>query len=342
MKVQMHSQKIPVLICIDIEPDEFFVPRQELNPWQGFELTHAYFKTLRETLQQATGQAIHFCWFIRMDPQVAISYGSAAWAVDQYGDLLSESIAAGDEMGSHVHTYRWCEQTGDWLDDHGHEDWVLECLETAVDAYKHSFGQPCQSLRFGNYWSSTHAINQAEALGFTFDLTIEPGLPPNCLDPRKPPHSGDLPDYYRVPREPYAPSRTDFRQKAQHGDRQITLMPLTSAYLQHGWGRRSLKHKIQRIQKNGFRHRLQDTPLSMWQHWRQPNDFSQMIDRAIAVQRHPYLAFAIHSNFPVETQTSPRIDRCIQALVSHPDRSRFTFCTPSEAMAILQESGSGV
>jgi hypothetical protein len=74
----------------------------------------------------------------------------------------------------------------------------------------------------------------------------------------------------------------------------------------------------------------------MWRHWSPPNGFSQMLDRAITQQRHPYLAFAIHSNAPVEPGSLPRIERCLKALMDHPERSRFVFCTPAEAMAILQ------
>jgi hypothetical protein len=335
------TSKIPVLICIDVEPDEFFVSRRNPQPWRGYELTHAYISSLRSALQELTGDAVHVSWFIRMDPQVALAHGRAAWAVEHYGALFDDAIAAGDELGTHVHTYRWCENSGDWLDDHGHDDWVAECLETAVDGYRASFGTTCRSLRFGNYWLGTEAINRAEALGFRFDLTIEPGLPPNALDSRKPPHSGDLPDYYRVPREPYAPSRRDFRRKARTGERAITLLPLTSAHVRFGWGPRSLKQRLRRLRHNGFRHRLQDTPLSMWRDWSHPNDFSLMLDRAIAQQRHPYLAFAINSNAPVETMSLPRIKRCLQALMVHPERPRFVFCTPAEAMAILRGNASG-
>lgn len=335
------TSKIPVLICIDVEPDEFFVSRQKPEPWRGYELTHAYIGEWRSALQQLTGDAVHVSWFIRMDPQVALAHGRASWAVEHYPTLFQEAIDAGDELGAHVHTYRWCEDSGDWLDDHGNDDWVDQCLDTAVEGYRSSFGTPCHSLRFGNYWSGTEAINRAEALGFRFDLTIEPGLPPNALDSRKPPHSGDLPDYYRVPREPYAPSRSDFRRRARPGERDITLLPLSSAHLRFGWGPRSLKQRIRRLRNNGLRHRRQDTPLSMWRDWNHPNEFSKMLDRAIAQQRQPYLAFAIHSNAPVEPESLPRIERCLQALMAHPERSRFVFCTPAEAMAILQANAAG-
>ena len=346
--------RIPVMLCIDIEPDEFSVEPHTCKPWHGYELTHAYFRDWRAALQQVSGRDVHFNWFIRMDPQVELAHGNAAWCAERYASFLTECIEAGDELGIHVHTYRWCEAAGGWLDDHGQQDWVSECLQTAVDGYRRCFGKPARSLRFGNYWSSTHAINQAEALGLTFDLTVEPGLPPNSFDPRKPPHSGPLPDYYHVPREPYAPSRQAFRRKTHHDDRKITLIPLTSARLMNGFGPAGLQRRILRCLRSATSNHLQsatsnhlqnqphnllqDTPLSMWRCWRPPNSFSRMIDRAIEAQTHPYLAFAIHSNFPLEAKTAPLIDRSIRALASHSAGSRFAFCTPSEAMAILKES----
>ncbi|MBM5821543.1 MAG: hypothetical protein FJ082_03520 [Cyanobacteria bacterium K_Offshore_surface_m2_011] len=236
--------KIPVLICIDVEPDEFFVSRQNPEPWRGYELTHAYIGEWRSALQQRTGDAVHVSWFIRMDPQVALAHGRASWAVEHYPELFQQAIEAGDELGAHVHTYRCCGDSGDWLDDHGNDDWVAEWLDTAVEGYQSSFGRTCRSLRFGNYWSGTEAINRAEALGFRFDLTIEPGLPPNALDARKPAHSGELPDYYRVSREPYAPSRSDFRRRARPASvtsRFCPSPPPTSATAgaREAWGRDS-------------------------------------------------------------------------------------------------------
>ena len=325
-----------MLICIDVEPDEFHVSRQEPDQWRGFRLTHSYLSALRESLQRATDGAVHFCWFIRMDPQIALTYGSANWAAENYRSFFRDYLKTGDELGVHVHAYRWQPDIDGWLDDHGSDDWISTCLETAVCAYRESFGKTCESIRFGNYWASTEAINRAEALGLRFDLTVEPGLPPNTVDSRKPHHTGELPDYYRVPRKPYAPSLTDFRKESSHDDRRIRLVPLTSSYLSFGWGRWGTKQKIARIRKNGLRNRLQDTPLSMWRQWEHPNGFSQMIDRAIAAQDKPYLAFAIHSNFPLESGTFPRVDECFQALVNHPDRSRFVYTTPAEAVAILR------
>jgi hypothetical protein len=113
------SSKIPVVLCVDIEPDEFFVDRKNPRPWSGFEFSHGYLKGLRWKLEDSTGRPVHFNWSLRMDPQVAIAYGSPAWAVDRYAKFFDEYQSSGDELGIHVHTYRWSDASDAWLDDCG-------------------------------------------------------------------------------------------------------------------------------------------------------------------------------------------------------------------------------
>lgn len=329
------SRKIPVVLCIDVEPDEFFVDRAEPKPWTGFEFTHDYLRKFRERFAAATGQAVRFNWFLRLDPQVAIAYGDAAWGAKRYEHFFREYRSAGDEIGLHVHTYRWLENPGRWLDDCGNAEWAAYCLENSHEHFERAFGAPARSLRFGNYWVSTAAINQAEALGYEFDLTVEPGLNAGLWSSdKKPATSGELPDFYRVPRIPYAPSRSDFKKRsANPDDRSIRLMPLTSASLQWGWGVRDFKRRLGRLARNGLQGRRQNEPLSMWRTWGGDNSFTAMLDRALASQERPYLAFAIRSN--VNGKEFEAYDSSLHALLNHPAASNFVFCTPRQAMGHL-------
>jgi hypothetical protein len=59
-----------------------------------------------------------------------------------------------------------------------------------------------------------------------------------------------------------------------------------------------------------------------------------MLDRAVAAQRQPYLAFAIRTRPDIAQAIGPRID----ALLAHPDCSRFRFSTPAEALAQLERA----
>lgn len=329
--------KIPVILCIDVEPDEFYVDKRNPKPWAGFEFSHDYLKDFRSRLEERTGSAVHFSWVLRMDPQVAIAYGSAAWGADRYSAFLDAYRSMGDELGIHVHTYRWSDSRDAWLDDCGNPEWVTECLETSVASFKATFGVPSRILRFGNFWLSTSAINQAEELGIEYDLTIEPGLRSHWEQSshgHKPVQSGPTPDYYRVPRQPYVPSRDDFKKlHADGSERHIAMIPLTSAYKELGWGPRALLRRWKRLRDNGVNDRLQSLPLSMWREWDWGDSYTAMLDRAIALQTRPYLAFAIRSD--INGTCFSQYDSCLKALLNHPQASRFVFCTPAEAMRYL-------
>jgi hypothetical protein len=103
-----------------------------------------------------------------------------------------------------------------------------------------------------------------------------------------------------------------------------------------GWLKLGLRvgARLRRLLRNGFEYRQQDTPLSMWRDWPAPNTFDRMLDRALAAQARPYLAFAIRSSTGVDGSFE-RVNSCLQALIEHPQRKRFVFTTPVDAMGAL-------
>src|SRR5215471_18905286 len=113
------ADEIPVILNFDVEPDEGHVNPRNPRPWSGFEFTHEYLKTFRSKFEEATGNSVHFNWSLRMDPQISISYGSATWVTDRYESLFDEYRNLGDEIGLHVHTYRWSDNLDNWIDDCG-------------------------------------------------------------------------------------------------------------------------------------------------------------------------------------------------------------------------------
>jgi hypothetical protein len=248
---------------------------------------------------------------------------------------VTEIRERGDELATHAHGYRWVEEKNTWLEDLGSQDWMDHCVEMALEAHLSAFGQPCRTIRFGNYWLSTASVNLAERLGVRYELTVEPGRPPLKWD-GKGESTGDLPAYYRVPRVPYEPAIDDFRKSTEKGSRRIQIIPLTSASLQLGL---HVGARLRRLARNGARYRWQDTPLSMWKAWTPPNTFDRMLDRAIAAQPHPYLAFAIRSSSGVDWSRD-NVSSCLEALLEHPERERFVFSTPAEALKLLGDEGT--
>ncbi len=319
---------IPVIFCVDVEPDPRLVNRDAPEPWIGYGVTQRYLRDLRPRIEAVTGAPVHYSWFLRIDAQIE-PYGSATWIVDRYPAHIEEIQHAGDEIGVHPHAYRWLEDERMWLHDFGNQAWVDHCLSMALEGFAKALGRPCVSLRFGDRWMNTATLNLAERLGARFDLTVEPGTPPYPTPMAGERASGPLPDYRRVPRAPYTPSSSDFRRPGRRDARTIREIPLTSGYLRLGFHPRQY---LRRLRENGFRGRRQTAPLYMWLPWPAPNTFDRMLDRALAAQRRPYLAFAIRTRPDISQAVGPRVD----ALLAHPACSRFRFSTPAEALAELE------
>ena len=116
-------------------------------------------------------------------------------------------------------------------------------------------------------------------------------------------------------------------------------MPLTSAHRSLGWSLHDVRRRLGRIRRNGFAARHQEEPLSMWRTWSGRDPFGAMLDRAIALQDRPYLAFAVRSDMNLRHQM---YDSCLNALLEHPAASRFVFCNPRDAMRYLEASGARI
>ena len=145
-------EKIPIVICIDVEPEERAIDPNVAADWVGFERTFEFFEGLRPHLEDATGSLVHFSWFVRMDPQVAHTYGNPAWSVLRYRRLFDRMAASGDEIGLHTHAWRWEDGFNGWFSDMGNQEWVDHCVRMGFDAFKQSLNRPCQSFRFGDHW----------------------------------------------------------------------------------------------------------------------------------------------------------------------------------------------
>ena len=329
---QSDDRKIPVILLIDVEPDPFLVNRYDPEPWKGYEATYPYLSSLRSRYEKETGSPVHYTWCYRMDPQVAESYGSPTYAVDRYPEFIEDMARQGDEFGSHPHAYRWIEDRQMWLEDLANQAWVNECVNMSLQAHKEAFGTACETFRFGNFWINTETVNILESQGIRYELTIEPGLPAYKRGTLGKGYStGSRPDYCRVSREPYEPAKDNFLKSATPGSRSIRMIPLTSAWLQLGW---NLPARVLRLLHNGFHYRWQNERLSMWKEWNAPNTFDQMLDRAIAKQKNPYLCFAIRSSIGAG-RSFEKVDHCLQTLLKHSQRHRFVFSTPKEAMVFL-------
>ena len=221
--------KIPIIMCIDVEPDAHPVDLRPEKDWDGFLKAYQYFGRLRSRLERLTKSPVHFSWFLRIDPSMARIYGSPSWVVERYSGLIGELEAEGDEVGLHPHISRWNEASRFWFSDFGDQEWVNHCARTSFEAFQKSLGRTCRSCRFGDRWTNSATLNLVEEMGARFDLTIEPGIKAAGLGPA---FVGAELDYSGISLHPYHPSRDDFRKAG--ANRPLWSIPLSTGKAE--WG----------------------------------------------------------------------------------------------------------
>jgi len=323
------SELIPVLMIIDVEPDGFFIPRDDPLPWRGYERVHEFFHEFRPLCSQVTGRATHYCWYLRIDPQIAEVYGDPAWVRKRYRNFIDENIAAGDEIGLHPHDYRWDLAANSWVVDHGNQAWIDLCVRMSFDVFHQSFGRVCDSFRFGDRWMNDETLRLIESLGARFDLTLEPGRTAALASFPNKPFTGSLPDYSNVPYTPFRPSRQDFRKSDPSRSDGIWMIPLSAAVTDDCSALvRSWKKIIGDPAPDPVYHTLNLA--------HDPEFFIAAIDRAFRASASSYLAFVIRSDIASNPKLFVNLSRNFTALLAHPLARRFVFSTPAECMRLLR------
>lgn len=218
---------IPVLLCFDVEPKERQVDPVAQVDWFGFEEAVDLIEELRPKMAAATGREAKASWFLRMDPQIVHVYGDAGWGADRYRAVLDSLVNEGDELGIHLHPWKWNEAKAKWIQDFADQSWVAYCVETAFAAFQQSFGSPCRAFRFGDRWMNDETLDLVVRLGATSDSTIEPGhIGTESPDD----YIGTWPDYTNAQRRAYRPSRRDFMTPGSADDvLDVVMIPVQSA-----------------------------------------------------------------------------------------------------------------
>src|SRR3954464_15226765 len=153
----------PVVMCIDAEPDERMFDPAEPPPWVGLERFAERAPELRRRLAEATGAPVRFTWCLRMDQQVARSWGAAEWVTAAYPALLEELSAQGDDLGLHTHNWRW--DGKGWYADFEDGPWSAQAIDDAADAFERAFGRPCEVHRGGDHYLNGAMLERLAARG---------------------------------------------------------------------------------------------------------------------------------------------------------------------------------
>ncbi len=323
------DQTIPIILCIDVEPDERQINCENLKDWEGFPETCQVLSALRPTLAAATGAPAHFSWFLRMDPQIERVYGSSDWVTKRYADIIAQLEKAGDELGLHTHAWRWDETLRRWIADYGDQEWINQCLRLSFDEYQNVFGRTCASFRFGDHWMNDDTMEFLEALGTQFDLTIEPGRTVTNWRSPVEAFTGSFADYVSVPRRPYKPSRQDFRIEGREAERKLWAIPLSTGKEP---GRYTGVKRIAGALGIDLRKHNDTVPLNLSL---DTSIFSALLESWLSMSGEDYLALVVRTDACLPSPSKANVARNLNFLLAHPLARRFTFSTPAEAMALL-------
>jgi hypothetical protein len=319
---------VPVLVLIDVEPDGFFVERTDTSPWTGFERSVEVMDEVREVLARRTGRPAHFIWLVRADEQVAAIYGSAGWAFERYRREFETLRAAEDEIGVHVHAYRWDDRAGNWIEDYGNQDWVERCVRTGVGAFEERFGCPPAAFSTGMDWTNQATIRLVSGLAIRYEFSAILGREPQPFPPRDA-YTGVAPDCSRIPARPYHPRADDFLSAGADGEDGPWLIPQSSrvarifpSFKRGLWDLLHLQPIAPRCTRKLF---LQDDPAEI-----QP----AIADVLRSLER-PYLTLAVRTDEYSRPNSTAIVRRNLERVLDHPDAGRFVFTRPDEALRTL-------
>jgi hypothetical protein len=316
----------PVLVLIDVEPDGFFVTKNV--PWSGFERAVEVMADIRRVLSRKTGRDTHFIWLVRADEQIAETYRSAGWAFKHYRNVFEALLATRDEVGLHVHAYRWEAPARRWVEDYGNQEWIDRCVRTGFRAFEQHFTRSPASFSMGMDWTNQATIHLVSELNVRYEFSTVLGKEPQPFPPRDT-YTGVAPDCSRIAERPYHPSPEDFRRAMPEPADGTWLIPQASrvARIVPSWKRGlwDLAHLRPVAPRRTQKFFLQDDPSAL----------RPAVDAMLRRLERPYLTFAVRTHEFLRPDTIAVIRRNLEGLLQRPDAERFVFTTPDEALRSL-------
>ena len=321
------TRRIPILIIIDCEPDPRRPQPETADRWLGFENLFGFLSEQRQLLAERTSSPARFSWFWRMDPQIEVVYGSARWPIETYGSLIKTAEEHGDEVGLHIHGWRWDAAPAKWVVDHGNDAWMEHCIRSSFSEFERSFNRRCETVRMGDGWYSNQATAMLERQGARIDLTLEPDMPATPSLVQEETATGLIPDRSGVPHKVYHPSLRDFRATDQDGVARLWMLPVTTGRApkrRRGWAKFLPKMLAP-----------PETELVQLNLSHSPRRFVPIFEHAISQGDRPYAAICSRSDGG-HPRSLKAIERNIRYMLRHRHADRFMFVTPTDALGLLQ------
>jgi len=313
---------IPVLINIDCEPDARETTPGRPEPWDGFERCFDFVSEKRAAMAAYLGAPVQFTWFWRVDPQVAHTCGSADWGLRTYAQQVAHLKACGDEIGLHVHLWRWNVEKARWIADYDDRAWIEACIRDGIVDFERATGEPPELFSMGDGWHNQRSVQLIEQLGVRIDCTLEPGCEGHSLAPGEL-SVGDVPDRRAMPTAPYRPATSDFLQPDARGHRSLVLFPMSTAIEPPPRGLRNILRRLAspKVRKMHLSHH--------------PEHFKVMFAEVIARLPRPHAVIAARSAFAADATLLRFAETNLDWMLRHPLAERFVFTGPTSALALM-------
>ena len=222
-----EKRTLHIIIGCDTDPDRRgFVDSaaDEALSWRGMSEGIPLLKEMVEDLKDSDGHAPIFSWLLRVDEQIRILHGEYGWVLENFRRLLLDLESTGDELGWHPHFYRLDEEKKNWYQETDDVDWQTRMLQQAYDAYMNIFPGRAQSVRMGWDFHNNATMRKLDELGARVDFSAVPGLSTKASSSRK--RSHNFYDWYVSPREPFYPSKADYRRGATGSEESLSILEL--------------------------------------------------------------------------------------------------------------------
>jgi hypothetical protein len=323
---------VPILVLIDVEPNELFMSAARPDSLSGIEDAFRTLRELRPVLEDRMGRGVHFVWQVRCDNQLKVLFGSASRILETFATELQEARAAGDAVGIHFHAYRYRSEDQQWIEDYGNQAWMDECLELSVASFHAAMGEPPPVASAGSNWLSQQTIVLEERLGIRYETTIVSGRP--AAAPRGSGHyTGEIPDYRQVAPVPYRPSRGDYRVADPQRRDGIWIIPQRSGSIPPPPAASTLARL-----KQFLRHARQGFPqppvnkLFLQAGYR---PLLPIIEKTLSQAENPYLTLIARSGSFSRADARSRMVETLTGLANSPAATRFHFATPQELLHLM-------
>jgi|GEM_PF-1933583 len=311
------ESSVPVVVCIDVEPDDHLFEPGHSPGWSGAKAALDLFQDLREGLQLQTGKEVKFSWFWRLDPQIGVAFQRPEFLLDFFRQELSSLVDAGDEMAVHVHCFRYDRGEKNWLLDYADGAWVDECVESAYDAYQRFFEHSPHSHRFGDRWLGCTALETLGRLGVRYDLTLEPG---HGARETTETILGSFPDMREIQSGSFRWDGKSFHAASDQKIRpEFWLIPLTTGRV-------------------GFTAKRPGTftlNLAL-----EPRLFRKIVNDSLCLQQFPFLAGVLSTKSMIHPYIANVVRRNLLFLGGHFLAKRMHFVPPAEALRLSRTGGN--